>query len=303
LPLAYFGTSDFAVDVLTRLVDAGEVPALVVTLPDRPRGRNRRPAPPPAARAARRLELGLHQTADVNSAESLTAIRSTAADVALVCAFGQIIREPLLSELEMLNVHPSLLPRWRGAAPIERTIMAGDERTGVSIARVTAGLDTGPLALVEALAVDPRESYGALAARLAVLGAELAREALERRRAGTLELREQGEEGATYAEKITPAERRLDPTASAAELVRVVRALTPHIGAHLELADGGRLGVARASVADQAVPSGALEAREGILLLGCRAGTARLERVQPAGGREMDAEAYLRGHAVPELAA
>jgi methionyl-tRNA formyltransferase len=301
LTLAYLGTSDFAVDVLERLVAANRAPALVVTLPDRPKGRRRRPSPPPTAVAARERGIALHQTADVNSAETAAALREARASLGLVCAFGQIIREPLLSDLEMLNIHPSLLPRWRGAAPIERAIMAGDEVTGAVIASVTAGLDSGPIALVRELPIAPGEDYGSLAPRLATLGAELAVEALRLLDQGPLELHEQGEDGATYAEKIAPAERRLDLSRSAQELSRTVRALTPHIGAHLELNGGERLGVSRAeAVADGPAASGVAE-DDGRLLVGCAEGALRIGRVKPAGGREMDAVDYLRGHALPEL--
>ncbi len=300
MPLAYLGTSDFAVDVLERLVAAGEPPVLVVTLPDRPKGRRRRPAPPPAATAAKRLGIAAHQTANVNEAASLEAIRAARIDVALVCAFGQIIREPLLSDLELLNVHPSLLPRWRGAAPIERAIMAGDRQTGVAIARVTAGLDSGPLALVERLEIGTGEDYGSLAGRLAELGGRLAVEALRLRRAGGLEFRDQAEDGATYAAKIDPAERRLDSSRMAEELARTVRALTPHIGAHIELPGGERLGVRRANALADGPEPGVLAERDGKIILGCAAGALEVHRVKPAGGREMDASDYLRGHRLPD---
>ncbi len=147
----------------------------------------------------------------------------------MVCAFGALIKEPLLSEHELLNVHPSLLPRWRGAAPIERAIMAGDERTGVSIMRLTAGLDSGPVCLAEAEPIRPDDSYGSLAARLQELGGELLVRALEERPPFV----EQPEDGVTYAEKITPADRLLDPARPAVELERVVRALHPHVGARV----------------------------------------------------------------------
>jgi methionyl-tRNA formyltransferase len=303
LPVArtvYLGTSPFAVDVLEALAEAGERPQLVVTPPDRRAGRGRREAAPPAALAARRLGIELHQTADVNDEASLEAIRRARPELALVCAFGQIIREPLLSELDMLNVHPSLLPRWRGAAPIERAIMAGDELTGVCIARVTAGLDSGPVALVRETRIEPGEAYGSLASRLASVGGELALRALRERQG--LEFREQDEAGATYAEKIAPGERRLDPAQSAVELERTVRALTPHAGAYLGLADGARLGVVEARAVEGDLETGKLEAAEDVLRLGTSAGVLAIGRLKPAGGREMDAAAYLRGHRPPTLA-
>jgi len=247
LRVAYLGTSPFAVAVLRRLADSLHRPVLVVTPPDRPRGRGRRLAPPPAAQAASELGLALHQTESVNLDSTAEAVRGAEADLGVVCAFGQLIKDPLLSELEMLNVHPSLLPRWRGAAPIERAIMAGDKRTGVSILRVTAGLDSGPLALQEQVEIGEREDYGALSARLAELAGELALRALDLCESGMLESAEQDESEATYAEKISPDERRLDPARSATELERTVRALNPHIGAYLELDGGERLGVRAAT--------------------------------------------------------
>ena len=182
--LAYFGTTAFAVSVLESLAASGDHrPALVVAPPDCPRGRGRQVEKPPVAIAAEELGLELHQTESVNLEGTREAIAASGADVGVVCAFGQLIREPLLSDLEMLNVHPSLLPRWRGAAPIERAIMAGDSRTGVAIALVTAGLDSGPLALCEEAAIEPEDDHGTLAgARPARRRGARARRAGRRRR-------------------------------------------------------------------------------------------------------------------------
>src|SRR6185436_9132178 len=137
--------------------------------PDRPRGRGRRTAPPPTADASAELGLELLQTESVNRDDAIERIRAADPELGVVCAFGQLIREPLLSELPMLNVHPSLLPRWRGAAPIERTIMAGDAQTGVTIIRVGAGFDSGPIALADAVSIEPGEDFGSLSDRLADL--------------------------------------------------------------------------------------------------------------------------------------
>ena len=298
----FLGTSDFAATVLRRLADSRHRPQLVLAPPDRPQGRGRRTLPPPAAVAARELDLPLLQTENVNSPDALERIRSSSAEVAAVCAFGQLIREPLLSELEMLNVHPSLLPRWRGAAPIERAIMAADEDTGVSIMRVTEGLDSGPVALQERVTIEPDEDFGALGARLAQIGGELIVTAFDLRAEGRLELSEQDDEGATYAEKIEPGERRLDPLRPAVELARTVRALTPHIGAYVETPDGERLGVRAARAEDGDGETGQFEARDGSLLLGCVDGVLRLDVVQPPGARPMPANAFLRGHRVPDRA-
>ena len=298
----YLGTSEFAAAVLRRLAASPHRPALVVTPPDRPRGRGRKTMPPPAAEVARELGIELLQAEDVNAEPALERIRAAAPEAIAVCAFGQLIREPLLSEFQMLNVHPSLLPRWRGAAPIERAIMAGDERTGVCVMKVAAGLDSGPVALCEEVPIAPEDDFEALSERLAELGGELLVRALDLEAGGRLELVEQGEDGVTYAEKIDPAERRLDPDRSAAELAAAVRALTPHVGAYLELADGERLGVRRARAVDVGVRSGEVKAEWGALLIGCGRGTLRLEIVQPPGGRAMAVDAYLRGHPLPKPA-
>ena len=294
----YLGTSEFAATVLRRLAESDHRPPLVVTPPDRPRGRGRKLTPLPAAEAAAELGIEVLKAADVNEADALEGIRAAKPDVAVVCAFGQLIKDPLLSDLTMLNVHPSLLPRWRGAAPIERAIMAGDRETGVSIIRVTAGLDSGPIALQRRTPIDSDEDAGALSERLARIGGELIVRALGMYANGRPDFRDQDDEAATYAEKIAPEERHLDPARPAEELARSVRALCPHVGAYLEL-DGGRLGVGVAIAEEGNLPQGSLSAEDGALRLGCSDGVLRLEIVQPPGGRPMPAEAYLRGHALP----
>jgi methionyl-tRNA formyltransferase len=306
---AYLGTSAFAAAVLERLAASEHRPALVVTRPDRPRGRGRRLAAPPVASAATELGLELFQPDDVNAPEARERIAEAAPDVLIVCAFGALVREGLLDAHEILNVHPSLLPRWRGAAPVERAIMAGDERTGVCIMRLTAGLDSGPVCLRAGEPIAPDDTYGTLAARLERLGADLLLRALSQRPP----FAEQDEDGVTYAEKIAPSDRTLDPAAPAEVNQRVVRALSPHIRARVTLADGTFLGVLRARLArDAAAPAasggaggphaetgpcgaGGLRAEGDRLLLG---GLELLE-VQPPGGRPMDAGAFLRGRGLP----
>ena len=331
----FLGTSEFAAEILARLAGSeAHRPALVLTRPDRPRGRGRRLASPPVAARARALGIPLEQPTSVNDPQARTLIaeagRSGGGAVAgggggggdgedgeggrqilIVCAFGALIREPLLSQHEILNVHPSLLPRWRGAAPIERAIMAGDAHTGVSIMRLTAGLDSGPVCLAANEAIRPEDSYGSLAPRLAQLGGELLLRALEE----TPPFVEQPEQGITYAEKIGSQDRLLDPGRPSAELERVVRALHPHIGARVALADGWLLGVHRAALLEAEPPGAeaaavhapangerigaAVVARDGRLLLECSPGLLELLEVQPAGGRAMDAPSYLRGHSPP----
>jgi methionyl-tRNA formyltransferase len=302
LRLAYLGTSDFAATVLRRLADGPYRPALVVTPPDRKQGRGRKLSPPPVASAAAELGLELHQTQSVNEPESLDAIANAGIDLGMVCAFGQLIKPPLLDETEMLNVHPSLLPRWRGAAPIERAIMAGDEETGVAIMRLTEGLDSGPVALLERVGIAEGEDYGSLSGRLAAIGGALAVRALELSDKGELEFAEQPDEGVTYAEKIEGAERRLDPGRAAVELERTVRALNPHVGTYVELEGGERLGVVKAVADAGGRARGELAAGEDALLLGTADGTLRITAVKPAGKREMATADYLRGNPSPRLA-
>ncbi len=288
----YLGTSDFAVRVLERLADSRWRPALVVTRPDRPKGRGRRLSPPPVATAARELGIEVEQPDSVNSDDARARIASLEPDTMLICAFGALIKEPLLSDYEWLNVHPSLLPRWRGPAPIERAIDAGDERTGVSIMRPTAEMDAGPVCLQRDEAIKPNDTYGTLAPRLAYLGGELLIHALDTHPP----FAEQPAEGVTVADKITADDRHLDPARSPAELERRVRALSPHIGAWVDLPADERMGVLLARAATDRVEPGRLDARDGRLLYGCEGGALELLQVKPPGGRTMDADAWLRGH-------
>jgi len=268
----YLGTSEFAAGVLERLAATPHRPVLAVTRPDRPAGRGRKLTAPPVADVARELGIELFQPEDVNAPESVARIAEAEPEVVIVCAFGAILKEPLLSAFELVNVHPSLLPRWRGAAPIERAIMAGDPETGVSIMRVTAGLDSGPVALTATEPIGPEDTYGTLAPRLEALGAELLIRALDERPPYA----EQDEALVTYADKITGADRTLDPAAPAEAQARVVRALAPHIGARLEQPDGSFLGVRSARVGAD--------------------GDLELVEVQPPGGRPMAYADYVRGH-------
>ncbi|HEY2537465.1 MAG TPA: methionyl-tRNA formyltransferase [Solirubrobacteraceae bacterium] len=300
----YLGTSSFAAEVLEHLAGGAHRPALVLTRPDRPQGRGRKLGSPPVADVARALEIPLEQPANVNELDAREQIAAARPEAVIVCAFGALVKDPLLSQHELLNVHPSLLPRWRGAAPVERAIMAGDERTGVSIMRLTAGLDSGPVCLTGSLAIDPEDTYGSLAERLQSLGGRLLVQALDLIAAGAaLEFVEQDESGVTYAEKIASEDRLLDPARSAQGLERTVRALQPHIGARLARADGSLLGVHEARVAAPGTvhappPAGSLAIDGGRLLYGTARGTLELVRVQPPGGRPMDAGSYLRGHAL-----
>jgi methionyl-tRNA formyltransferase len=258
--IAVAATGPFGADVLERLAADHEVVQLL-TRPDQPRGRGRRVAPTPAKEVALRLAIPLEQPARLDSSVGI------AAHVVVVCAYGLLIPDVLLDRALWLNVHPSLLPRWRGAAPVERALMAGDEETGVTIHRTVAALDAGPIAARRAFPIAPGDDAGSVYARSAEVGADLLRDVLAQ---DEPHFEPQSDEGVTYAEKIGPEDRVLDPDAPARELVNRVRALSPHIGARL-----GDLIVWQARVGED----GAFEPVE----------------VQPAGGRRMAYDAYLRG--------
>ena len=260
--LGFAGTAPLAADVLTRLAERHDV-AFVLTRPDRPRGRGRHVAPPPAKEAAARLGISVLQPERLNAETELDA------DTIVVCAYGVLIPASLLERALWLNVHPSLLPRWRGPAPVERAIMAGDRETGVTVHRTTAELDAGPIAAQEVFPIGSDDDAGAIFRRAAETAAGLLDDVL----AGDIEFRPQPEDGVTYAEKLTPADRELDWTLPPHEIVDRIRALSPHVGARAEL-DGRRVIVWRARVA-----GGAVEPLE----------------VQPEGRRRMSYDEFRRG--------
>jgi methionyl-tRNA formyltransferase len=263
------------------------------------------------AQCAQSLALPLEQPQRVNDEQTRERIAAERPDAIVVCAFGALIKDPLLSEHEMLNLHPTLLPRWRGAAPIERALIAGDCETGVSIMRLTEGLDSGSVCLARTVAIEPGDDYGSLAERLQAVGGEAIVGVLDQiERGEPLQWSDQNDAHATYAAKLEPEDRLLDPQRPARELERVVRALHPHVGARVALPDGTVVGVLRAALcgpeseAEAGAGAGGSEAlgvhgRDGRLLLLCRDGALELLEVKPPGGRPMDAGAFLRGHDVP----
>ena len=264
MALVYIGTSRFAADLLLALIERGSGPRLIVSRPDAPQGRGRSLSPPPVAELAGSRGIELLQPADVNDPAVARRVAEIAGDAGAVvlCAFGALIGGVLLEQQPIFNVHPSLLPRWRGAAPIERAIQAGDAQTGVSIMGLVAELDAGPVYGQRTLPIESDDDYGTLSAKLVRLSADLLVEVLDSRP----EPVSQAAEGVTYAERIVAADRTID--LSDPELaVRTVRALHPHIGARLQLPDGQLLGIEQARVESgpRLVP----------------------ERVKPPGGRAM----------------
>jgi len=288
--VVFLGTSAFGGDVLRGLVrEPGIDIVAVVTQPDRPSGRGRRQQSPPAALAARELGLRLVQTADA-SAEPVEA------DAGAVVAFGQIVRPPLLGAYPLYNLHPSLLPRWRGAAPVERAIMAGDAETGVCVIAITAELDAGPVHGSVPFPIGPEDDAGAVRARALELGTPLLAAALRGETTGA----EQPEAGVTYAHKIEAADRRIDWSDAAASAANRVRALSPHIGARCEL-DGEPVTVWRARAGEGTGVPGTVSPP---LRVACGDGVLEVLELQAAGRRRMGVADYLRGlRTAPERAA
>jgi methionyl-tRNA formyltransferase len=259
--VAVAATAPFGADVLERLAGRHDV-AYLLTRPDRPRGRGRKLAAPPAKLAAERLAIPVRQP------ERLDAEFEPSADTIVVAAYGVLIPASLLDRALWLNVHPSLLPRWRGAAPIERALMAGDRETGVTIHRTTAELDAGPIAAQQAFPIEPEDDAGAVAARAAEVAVDLLDEVLPEP-----DFRPQPAEGVTYADKLTADDRRLDWNRPQEELLNRIRALSPHIGARAEL-HGRPVTIWRARIEDgKLVPV----------------------EVQPDGRRRMSYDEFLRG--------
>jgi methionyl-tRNA formyltransferase len=269
LNIGVAATAPLGADVLERLSAKHDV-GFLITRPDRPRGRGRRVGAPPAKQAAERLGIEVRQPEKLDESAALDDVEAI-----VVAAYGALIPETLLDRTLWLNVHPSLLPRWRGAAPVERAIMAGDAQSGVTIHRTTAELDAGPIAAQRAFPIGADDDAGAVYAKAGALAAELLEEVLE-----APEFHPQPDEGATYAERLTAADRELDWDRPTEALVNQIRGLSPHIGAR-GVVEGRTLTVWRAVPAS---PNSKLTA-----------GGLELLEVQPEGKRRMTGEEYLRG--------
>lgn len=291
--IAFAGTPAPAADVLRPLAASHHDVALVITQPDRPRGRGGATTPSPVAAAAEELGLPVLRPASINAPDVLDRLRQEGVGALCVVAFGQLLRAALLDEWPCINVHFSILPAYRGAAPVERSLMDGVTETGVTIMRMDPGLDTGPIASVGRTPVAPHDDAGAVIGRLCALAPPLLIEAVDRVEDGTFDPRPQPEEGVSLAPKITDADRVLDFSETAIALSDRIRALSPHIGARCVI-DGEPFKIWAARPVDEPSSPG-LHAVDGRLLAGTGAGTLEILRIQPPGRGRMAAGDFLRG--------
>jgi len=298
LRLAFMGTPDFAAASLAEIIGAGHEIVRVYTQPERPRGRGQTPKKTPVHALADQFGLPVETPEKFRDPEVLKAFTALELDAACVVAYGQILPQEALDapRLGCLNLHGSLLPRWRGAAPIQRAVMAGDDVTGVQIMQMEAGLDTGPVLLSETVPIAPDDTAGTLHDKLMVTGAQLWPRALAALERGSLTPSPQDEDGATYAKKITREEARIDWTQPADTVANQIRGLSPFPGAWFEwpLDDGAtrvKALLARPETGEGA-PGAVLDDN---LLVACGTGAVRLLRLQREGKGPLDADAFLRG--------
>jgi methionyl-tRNA formyltransferase len=302
LRLAFMGTPEFAVPSLAALVEAGHELVCVYTQPPRPAGRGRQTRPSPVAQRATALGLQVRWPTSLRDPEEQAFLAGLHLDAAVVVAYGLILTKPVLDapRLGAVNLHPSLLPRWRGAAPIQHAILAGDGETGVAVMLMEEGLDTGPVLIVERVAIAACETAGELGHRLARLGAGLLPQALQGLAAGTLRPRPQPAEGITYAPKLGPGQARLDWRRPALHLHRQVRAFAPAPGAWF------LHGEERIKVIEARIVEGQIVGASGPpgrvlgpgLTVACGEGALKILRAQRPGRAAMSEEALLRGYAI-----
>jgi methionyl-tRNA formyltransferase len=296
--VVFMGSPDFAVPSLDRLVADGHTVGLVVTQPDRPAGRGRDLRPPPVKRAAERHGLALAQPEQASDPTFVAALRETRPDIVIVVAFGQFLPRPVreVAPLGCINVHASLLPKFRGAAPIHRALMAGEVETGVTIMRVEGQMDAGPILLQRVCPILPEDDAGSLHARLALLGADALADALGILAAGNGQWTPQDASRASLAPKLGDADCRVDLAGDPASLVNRIRGLAPTPGAYLTLADGSRLRLLRAAVGGASGPPGVIVALDDTsVMIGTGRGSVALLDVQPAGKRRMTGAEFARG--------
>ncbi|HSF47864.1 MAG TPA: methionyl-tRNA formyltransferase [Burkholderiales bacterium] len=296
--LIFAGTAGFAARALGALVEAGYEVVLVLTPPDKPAGRGLNSKPSAVKTLALERRLSIAQPSSLKPPEVVDQMARANADVIVAAAYGLIFPAQVLAlpRLGCVNIHASLLPRWRGAAPIQRAIMAGDRETGISIMQMDPGLDTGPVFVQERVSIQPDDTAGTLHDRLAELGAALIVRVLAELDRGAITARPQPLDGVTYAEKVGKSEAAIDWRADAVEIDRLIRALNPEPGAY-GILRGERLKVWRAALLDhvEGAPGEIVEAAPAGVHVACGRGGLRLEELQRPGGRPLAAEAFQRG--------
>src|SRR5262245_27037345 len=298
--IAFMGTPEFAVPTLVAILAAGHEVAAVYTQPPRPAGRGMREQLSPVHRRARDAGLPVLVPASLKQASEQSAFAALKVDAAVVVAYGLLLPQPILEMPRhgCFNLHASALPRWRGAAPIQRAIMAGDAETAAAIMRMDAGLDTGPVCRQQRVVIDPDLTAGELTNLLAARGAGLMLEVLTALQAGGLVCAPQSAEGVTYASKIDKREARIDFTRPAQDVHNQIRGLSPAPGAWLEMQaarQGERIKVLRARLADAAGPTGTIIGLTGGILVACADGAIEILQVQRPGKRPMPTDEFLRG--------
>ena len=289
MPIGFAGTAPFAELVLAGLVDVGHAPVVVLTNPDRPKGRHGTPAPPPIKLQAERFGLPVLQPESVSGGEALADLLAFEPQVLVVCAYGQILRRNILDAVTTIVVHPSLVPRWRGAAPVERALMAGETELGVTILKMTVGVDEGPIGATRSVSVPADADAGRAYEMLAPAALDGVLATLDAIASGSVVWREQAGE-ASFAQKIGPDDRRIDWSRSAKTIADQIRALAPHIGAVTELL-GRRTLVWRAAVGEGPLPS----LGDGRLALSAGDGWVDVRELQQEGRSRMTAAEFLRG--------
>jgi methionyl-tRNA formyltransferase len=296
--LIFAGTPDFALDALSALLASRHALALVLTQPDRPSGRGLKPHASPVKRCALEHGIPIAQPASLKEAGAQDDLRAVGADLMVVVAYGLILPPSVLAipRLGAINIHASLLPRWRGAAPIQRALLAGDRETGVCIMQMETGLDTGPVLLSESIPVRDEDNARTLHDRLADLGARLVVQALDDLERGTVVRSPQSAAGVTYAAKIDRAEARIDWTRPARQIWRKVRAFNPHPGAVSRLRNEELKIWQGMPMPHSGIPGTVLEVESRGIVVACGEGSLRIEELQRAGGRRLSPAEFLRGH-------
>jgi methionyl-tRNA formyltransferase len=303
--ITFMGTPDFAVPTLTEIVNAGHEVVAVYTRAPKPAGRGQAERRSPVHEAAEGFGIPVMTPKSLRNEAEQIAFAAFDADVAVVVAYGLILPKPILDapRLGCLNLHGSLLPRWRGAAPIQRAVLAGDARTGVMVMRMDEGLDTGPVALIDEMPIGPDMTTGELHDKMMLVGADLMGRALAALERGSLTFTPQTEAGVTYASKIDKAETRIDWSKPAAEVHNLIRGMSPFPGAWFELELGGQLTRVKAIRSTLGSGNGAPGTILPDLAIACGEGAVRLLTVQREGKAAMDAATFLRGAgALPRLA-